>query len=128
MNGKIKSVCSRFATLNTFTEFSAVMRVLRGERTHGHIMQRIRTPGTPDVALTADDKTYSELTATSCSAAGLRGHPTLDTFFTEFSAVMRVLRGERTHCHIMQRSRTSGTPNVGHLLHRVLCGDACVER
>ena len=59
MNGKIKSVCSRFATLDTFfTEFFAVLRVLRGERTHGHIMQRIRTPGRPDDALTADDKRY----------------------------------------------------------------------
>ena len=111
-----------------FTEFLAVLHVLRGERTDSHIMQRIRTPGTPDNALTASNKTYSELTATSSSASELRGHPTLDTFFTEFLAVLRELRGERTHGHIMQRVRTPGTPDLGHLLHRVPCGVACVER
>ena len=56
MNGKIKSVCSLFVTLDTLL---AVLRVLIGERTHSHIMQCIRTQGTPNVALTASNKTYN---------------------------------------------------------------------
>ena len=61
MNGKVKSVCSRFASLDTFfTEFFAVLRVLRGERTHSHIMQCVMTRATPDVSLSADDMQYSD--------------------------------------------------------------------
>ena len=60
MNGKIKSVCSKFASLDTFfSEFFAVLRVLRGERNHNHIMQRIKTPAIQQTAITDEDLKYA---------------------------------------------------------------------
>ena len=60
MNGKIKSVCSKFASLDTFfSEFFVVLQVLRGERTHSHVMQRVKTPANPNSRLTSDDVKYA---------------------------------------------------------------------
>ena len=45
VNGKIKSVWSKFASLDTFfSEFFDVLYVLCGESNHSHIMQRTKTP------------------------------------------------------------------------------------
>ena len=42
LNGKIKSVCSGFASLDTFfSDLFTVLRVLRGERVHTSIIARI---------------------------------------------------------------------------------------
>ena len=43
-----------------------------------------------------------------CGVACVERWATLDTFFTEFFAVLRVLRGERTHGYIMRRNQNSG--------------------
>lgn len=45
INGKIKSVCSKYATLSKFfNEFFALLTVLRDERSHNIIMSRIKKP------------------------------------------------------------------------------------
>ena len=60
MNGKIKSLCSKFASLDTFfSEFFVVLQVLRGERTHSHVMQRVKSPANPNSRLTSDDVKYA---------------------------------------------------------------------
>ena len=60
MNGKIKSVCSKFASLDTFfSEFFDVLRVLRGERTHSHIMQRIKVPAMHQPQVTPEGAKYA---------------------------------------------------------------------
>ena len=60
MNGKIKSVCSKFASLDTFfSEFFDVLRVLRSERNHSHIMQRIKTPAMRQHEVTSEDMKYA---------------------------------------------------------------------
>ncbi len=38
-----------------FSEFFVVLHVLRGEHTHSHVMQRVKTPAIPNNWLTSDD-------------------------------------------------------------------------
>ena len=45
LNGRIKTVCSRFASLdNFFSDFFCVLRVLFGERDHSSIIARVSKP------------------------------------------------------------------------------------
>ena len=57
MNGKIKSVCSKFVSLDTF--FSKKFNALRGERTHSHIMQHIKVPAMHQPQVTPEDAKYA---------------------------------------------------------------------
>ena len=42
-----------------FSEFFVVLHVLRGEHTHSHVMQRVKTPAIPNNWLTSDDVMYA---------------------------------------------------------------------
>ena len=58
LNGKIKSVCSGFASLDTFfSDLFTVLRVLRGERVHTSIIARI-SKSTVATAATTEDRRY----------------------------------------------------------------------
>ena len=61
LNGKIKSVCSWFASLYNFFADFCVLRVLRGERDHSSIIARV-SKSTHEVAnVTDDDRQYQAL-------------------------------------------------------------------
>ena len=60
--GKIKSVCSRFASLDVFfADFYSLLRVLRGETEHSAIIHRISTTSRKVANLTNDNRQYSSL-------------------------------------------------------------------
>ena len=59
LNGKIKSVCSRFASLDTF--FCDFFSVLRGERDHTAIINRVSKSTNKGVNVTDDDRRYEAL-------------------------------------------------------------------
>ena len=62
-NGKLKSVCSRFASLYAFfQDFHSVLRVLRGERKHVSIIGRVSKLSVEADVLTGDDERYRPLT------------------------------------------------------------------
>ena len=79
LNGKIKSVCSWFASLDAFfadffsllrvlrgetehkADFFSLLRVLRGETEHKAIIHRISTTSRKVAHLTDDDRQYSSL-------------------------------------------------------------------
>ena len=61
-NAKVKSVCSRYASLDTFfKEFLAVLRVLRDERVHASVVATISHAITTPGNVTEDDLQYREL-------------------------------------------------------------------
>ena len=63
LNGKIKSVCTRFASLYTFfQDFFSVLRVLRGERTHASVIARVSKLSTEVAIISGDDELYRSLT------------------------------------------------------------------
>ena len=59
LNGKIKSVCSRFASLDNF--FSDFFCVLRGERDHSSIIARVSKSTHEAANVTDDDRQYQAL-------------------------------------------------------------------
>ena len=62
LNGKIKSVCSRYASLDAFfADFFSLLRVLRGETEHKAIINSISTTSRKVAHLTDDDRRYSSL-------------------------------------------------------------------
>ena len=61
-NAKVKSVCSKYASLDTFfKEFLAVLRVLRDERVHTSAVASISHAITAPGNVTEDDLQYKEL-------------------------------------------------------------------
>ena len=63
INGKIKSVCSKFATfLRYFNEFFVILAVLREERSHGIVMSMIKKPTRQSYPeLSTDEMQYASL-------------------------------------------------------------------
>ena len=58
-NGKLKSVCSRFASLYAFFQnFHSVLRVLRGERKHVSVIGRVSKLSVEAQVVTGDDEHY----------------------------------------------------------------------
>ena len=62
LNGKIKSVCSRYSSLDVFfADFFCVLRVLRGERSHASIIARVSKLTSLSPELTDDAECYRQL-------------------------------------------------------------------
>ena len=70
LNGKIKSVCARYASLDQFfTDFFCVLRVLRDERSHASVIARISRSAALAPALEEDAQLYRNiLTPYACRA------------------------------------------------------------
>ena len=127
LNGKIKSVCSRFASLHDFFEdFFSLLRVLRGETEHSAIIHRISTTSRRVANLTTDDRQYStlltpyaynlvlsQIALRDAANVSVDGTPVLSTegplFVTSSSCECAFRASYRLPCrHILARRKVDG--------------------